>query len=109
MRDYLEFEKPLREVEEKIEKLAASGGTKAGVQDEIRKLRMKLAQLEHELYAKLTATGHSAMTEPLSAASLVSTIGRSWSSGTKRAKLSRNECSGTSGCPTRKAIGRPCA
>jgi len=54
MRDYLEFEKPLREVEEKIEKLAASGGTKAGVQDEIRKLRMKLAQLEHEIYAKLT-------------------------------------------------------
>jgi acetyl-CoA carboxylase carboxyl transferase subunit alpha len=54
MRDYLEFEKPLREVEEKIEKLAASGGTKASVQDEIRKLRMKLAQLEHELYAKLT-------------------------------------------------------
>jgi acetyl-CoA carboxylase carboxyl transferase subunit alpha len=54
MRDYLEFEKPLREVEEKIEKLAASGGTKAGVQDEIRKLRTKLAQLEHELYAKLT-------------------------------------------------------
>ena len=54
MRDYLEFEKPLREVEEKIEKLAASGGAKAGVQDEIRKLRMKLAQLEHELYAKLT-------------------------------------------------------
>jgi acetyl-CoA carboxylase carboxyl transferase subunit alpha len=54
MRDYLEFEKPLREVEEKIEKIAASGGTKAGVQDEIRKLRMKLAQLEHELYAKLT-------------------------------------------------------
>jgi acetyl-CoA carboxylase carboxyl transferase subunit alpha len=54
MRDYLEFEKPLREVEEKIEKLASSGGGKAGVQDEIRKLRMKLAQLEHELYGKLT-------------------------------------------------------
>jgi acetyl-CoA carboxylase carboxyl transferase subunit alpha len=54
MRDYLEFEKPLREVEEKIEKLAASGGGKAGVQDDIRKLRMKLAQLEHELYGKLT-------------------------------------------------------
>ena len=53
MRDYLEFEKPLREVEEKIEKLAASGG-KPSVQDEIRKLRMKLAQLEHELYGKLT-------------------------------------------------------
>ena len=54
MRDYLEFEKPLREVEEKIEKLAASANGKAGVQDEIRKLRMKLAQLEHELYGKLT-------------------------------------------------------
>ena len=54
MRDYLEFEKPLREVEEKIEKLAASGGAKASVQDEVRKLRMKLAQLEHELYGKLT-------------------------------------------------------
>jgi acetyl-CoA carboxylase carboxyl transferase subunit alpha len=54
MRDYLEFEKPLREVEEKIEKLAASGGGKSSVQDEIRKLRMKLAQLEHELYGKLT-------------------------------------------------------
>jgi acetyl-CoA carboxylase carboxyl transferase subunit alpha len=53
MRDYLEFEKPLREVEEKIEKLAASGG-KPSAQDEIRKLRMKLAQLEHELYGKLT-------------------------------------------------------
>jgi acetyl-CoA carboxylase carboxyl transferase subunit alpha len=54
MRDYLEFEKPLREVEEKIEKLAASGNGKSGTQDEIRKLRMKLAQLEHELYGQLT-------------------------------------------------------
>ncbi|HEX6531246.1 MAG TPA: acetyl-CoA carboxylase carboxyltransferase subunit alpha [Nitrospira sp.] len=54
MRDYLEFEKPLREVEEKIEKLAATANGKASVQDEIRKLRMKLAQLEHELYGKLT-------------------------------------------------------
>src|SRR5512138_53128 len=54
MRDYLEFEKPLREVEEKIEKLAASGNGKPSVQEEIRKLRMKLAQLEHELYGKIT-------------------------------------------------------
>jgi len=54
MRDYLEFEKPLREVEEKIEKLAAAGNGKASAQEEIRKLRMKLAQLEHELYSKLT-------------------------------------------------------
>jgi len=54
MRDYLEFEKPLREVEEKIEKLAAAGNGKASTQEEIRKLRMKLTQLEHELYSKLT-------------------------------------------------------
>jgi acetyl-CoA carboxylase carboxyl transferase subunit alpha len=54
MRDYLEFEKPLREVEEKIEKLAAAGNGKSSAQEEIRKLRMKLAQLEHELYGKLT-------------------------------------------------------
>jgi acetyl-CoA carboxylase carboxyl transferase subunit alpha len=54
MRDYLEFEKPLREIEEKIEKLVAANGGKSGAQDDIRKLRMKLAQLEHELYNKLT-------------------------------------------------------
>jgi acetyl-CoA carboxylase carboxyl transferase subunit alpha len=54
MRDYLEFEKPLREIEEKIEKLAAAGSGKSSTLDEIRKLRMKLAQLEHELYGRLT-------------------------------------------------------
>lgn len=53
MRDYLEFEKPLRDIEEKIEKLATGGG-KSGSQDEIRKLRMKLVQLEHELYSNLS-------------------------------------------------------
>ncbi len=54
MRDYLEFEKPLREIEEKIEKLAAAGSGKSSTQDDIRKLRMKLAQIEHELYSSLT-------------------------------------------------------
>jgi acetyl-CoA carboxylase carboxyl transferase subunit alpha len=54
MRDYLEFEKPLREIEEKIEKLAGAGSGKANQQEDIRKLRMKLAQLEHELYSNLT-------------------------------------------------------
>lgn len=54
MRDYLEFEKPLREIEEKIEKIAGAGSGKPSAQDEIRKLRMKLAQLESELYANLT-------------------------------------------------------
>jgi acetyl-CoA carboxylase carboxyl transferase subunit alpha len=53
MRDYLEFEKPIREIEEKIDKLAAASG-KSSSQDEIRKLRTKLAQTEHELYHTLT-------------------------------------------------------
>ena len=50
MRDYLEFEKPIREIEEKIEKLAAAPTGKSTPQDEIRKLRMKLAQVEQALY-----------------------------------------------------------
>jgi acetyl-CoA carboxylase carboxyl transferase subunit alpha len=54
MRDYLDFEKPIRDLEEKIEKLASAEPRKAGSQDEIRKLRTKLAQVEHELYNSLT-------------------------------------------------------
>jgi acetyl-CoA carboxylase carboxyl transferase subunit alpha len=54
MRDYLEFEKPIREIEEKIEKLAAAHTTKPAPQDDIRKLRAKLAHVEHELYSHLT-------------------------------------------------------
>ncbi len=55
MRDYLEFEKPIREIEEKIEKLsvAATSG-KASSQNDIRKLRAKLAQVEHDLYKTIT-------------------------------------------------------
>lgn len=55
MRDYLEFEKPIREIEEKIEKLSAAATSgKASSQNDIRKLRAKLAQVEHELYKNLT-------------------------------------------------------
>lgn len=54
MRDYLEFEKPIREIEEKIEKLSAANSGKPTSQEEIRKLRTKLAQTEHELYQNLT-------------------------------------------------------
>jgi acetyl-CoA carboxylase carboxyl transferase subunit alpha len=54
MRDYLEFEKPVREIEEKIEKLAAANSGKASTQEEIRKLRGKLAQVEQQLYSTLT-------------------------------------------------------
>lgn len=55
MRDYLEFEKPIREIEEKIEKLSAAAASgKSSSQGDIRKLRAKLAQVEHELYRSLT-------------------------------------------------------
>jgi acetyl-CoA carboxylase carboxyl transferase subunit alpha len=55
MRDYLEFEKPIREIEEKIEKLSATATSgKSSAQNDIRKLRAKLAQVEHELYKHLT-------------------------------------------------------
>ena len=54
MKDYLEFEKPLRELEERIEKLAGSGSTKPAVEEEIRKLKTRLAQTEVELYRTLT-------------------------------------------------------
>jgi acetyl-CoA carboxylase carboxyl transferase subunit alpha len=53
MRDYLEFEKPIREIEERIEKLSAAHSGKSSAQDDIRKLRTKLAQTEHELYQNL--------------------------------------------------------
>ncbi len=55
MRDYLEFEKPIREIEEKIEKLSAAATSgKSSSQGDIRKLRTKLAQVEHKLYLNLT-------------------------------------------------------
>jgi acetyl-CoA carboxylase carboxyl transferase subunit alpha len=54
MRDYLEFEKPIREIEERIEKLASGGKPRASVEDEMRKLKARLAQAEQELYNGLT-------------------------------------------------------
>lgn len=55
MRDYLEFEKPIREIEEKIEKLSAAATSgKTSSQNDVRKLRTKLAQVEHDLYKTLT-------------------------------------------------------
>ena len=53
MRDYLEFEKPIRDIEERIEKLG-DGASRASVQEELRKLKARLAQVESELYSNLT-------------------------------------------------------
>src|SRR5207247_8544496 len=54
MRDYREFEQPIREIEERIEKLTGAGAARGSVQDEIRKLKARLAQTEIELYSRLT-------------------------------------------------------
>lgn len=55
MRDYLEFEKPIREIEERLQKLISTGGSRASVQEETKKLKARLARTEVELYRKLTA------------------------------------------------------
>src|SRR2546430_4385414 len=55
MREYLDFEKPIAEIEEKIEKLTAAGQERPGLQDDLRKLREKLHKLQAEIYADLTA------------------------------------------------------
>src|SRR2546428_6526845 len=54
MREYLDCEKPIAEIEEKIEKLTAAGQERPGVQDDLRKLREKLYKLQAEIYTGLT-------------------------------------------------------
>src|SRR5206468_10773008 len=54
MREYLDFEKPIAEIEEKIEKLTATGQERPGVPDDLRKLREKLYKLQAEIYTGLT-------------------------------------------------------
>ncbi len=54
MRDYLEFEKPIRELDERIEKLAGAAESRPSAREEIRKLKARLGQTETELYERLT-------------------------------------------------------
>ncbi len=54
MREYLDFEKPIRELEERINKLKRSGSLKKSVRDQIRKQTARLRDLETELYSNLT-------------------------------------------------------
>ena len=54
MREYLDFEKPIRELEERIGRLKKSGSKKQSVQDTIEKQTLRLNQLEMELYHNLT-------------------------------------------------------
>jgi acetyl-CoA carboxylase carboxyl transferase subunit alpha len=56
MRSYLDFEKPVAELEAKAEELRAleSGDSAAAIREEIARLEAKAAQALHDLYAQLT-------------------------------------------------------
>ena len=54
MREYLEFEKPLKDLEGRIAKLVKSKSKKHSVQEAIEKSTDQLAKMEQELYANLT-------------------------------------------------------
>lgn len=54
MTDYLEFEKPLMELEEKIERIKGLSKEQPKAQDEIQKLQKRAHQLQRELYTHLT-------------------------------------------------------
>ncbi|GJL58913.1 MAG: acetyl-coenzyme A carboxylase carboxyl transferase subunit alpha [Nitrospirales bacterium] len=59
MREYLDFEKPLKELEERIAKLVKSKSKKVSVQEAIVKSTEQLANLEREIYANLSPWQHS--------------------------------------------------
>jgi acetyl-CoA carboxylase carboxyl transferase subunit alpha len=54
VREYLDFEKPIAELEEKLEKLVAAANGRGGRHDDLNKLRARLHQLQAEIYAGLT-------------------------------------------------------
>src|SRR4051794_39501637 len=56
MRSYLDFEKPVAELEAKVEELRAmqAAGNGADITDDIGRLETKAAQALHDLYAELT-------------------------------------------------------
>lgn len=54
MRDFLEFEKPLKELEERLEKLKKSGSERKAVPRLIRMLQTRLAKTEQEIFGSLT-------------------------------------------------------
>jgi acetyl-CoA carboxylase carboxyl transferase subunit alpha len=59
VREYLEFEKPLKELEERIAKLVKSNSKKVSVQEAIAKSTEQLADLEREVFAHLSPWQHS--------------------------------------------------
>ncbi len=59
MRDFLEFEKPLKALEERIEKLMKSNSEKKSVPRLIRILQTRLAKQEQEIFGNLTPWQHA--------------------------------------------------
>jgi len=54
MTDYFDFEKPLMELEEKIERIKGLSKEQPKAQDEIQKLQKRAHQLQREIYTHLT-------------------------------------------------------
>ena len=76
MREYLDFEKPIAELEDKLEKLAASSHARGGRQEDINKLRARLHQLQAEIYAGLSAWQRTQVARHLQRPSTLDYIGR---------------------------------
>jgi len=54
VREYLDFEKPLKDLEGRIAKLVKSNSKKNSVQEAIEKSSEQLAKMEEELFANLS-------------------------------------------------------
>jgi len=54
MRSYLDFEKPVAELDAKIDELRALAGDGSNIAEEVARLQDKAAQALRELYAELT-------------------------------------------------------
>jgi acetyl-CoA carboxylase carboxyl transferase subunit alpha len=76
VREYLDFEKPIAELEDKLEKLAASSHARGGRQEDLNKLRARLHQLQAEIYAGLSAWQRTQVARHLQRPSTLDYIGR---------------------------------
>ena len=54
MRDYLDFEKPLKELEERMAKLTGAGSSRSSTEEEVRKLQTQLSEREQDLFTNLS-------------------------------------------------------
>jgi acetyl-CoA carboxylase carboxyl transferase subunit alpha len=76
LREYLDFEKPIAELEEKLEKLAVAANGRGGRQEDLQKLRARLHQLQAEIYAGLSPWQRTQVARHLQRPSTLDYIGR---------------------------------